>query len=220
VVDASTVIATHLSEIIHSHAHELLGHEEVQQLLDVLGRSAPKLIEDLVPKLLSLGQIVKVLQSLLEERIPIRDIRTIAETLADHAIQSQDIGVLTAMTRVALSRTIIQQLIGPNEEIPVAVLDPGLEQILHQTLQSSEDGGMGFEPGLAEQLQKALVDTASQQEMAGQQSILLVAAPIRTWMARFAKHGVTGMRVLSYNEIPDNRQIKVVATVGKPVTES
>ncbi len=216
VVDASTVVATHLSEILKTHAHELIGHEEVQHLLDMLTRSAPKLVEDLVPKTLSLGQLLKILQNLLEESVPIRDIRTIAETLAEHAAESQDLGVLTGVARVALSRSIVQQLVGPVDEIPVAVLDSGLEQILQQTLQPSNEGAAGFEPGLAEQLQKALLDTASQQEMAGQQSILLVSAPIRSWIARFVKHSASGMRVLSYNEIPDNRQIKVVATVGKP----
>jgi len=109
----------------------------------------------------------------------------------------------------------VQQLVGPTEEIPVVVLDPSLEQILQQALLSSEDGGAGFEPGLAEQMQKALVETANQREMAGEGAILLVAAPIRPWIARFVKHSVPGMQVLSYNEIPDNRQIKVVATVGK-----
>ena len=220
VVDASTVVATHLSEILQSHAHELIGHEEVQQMLDGLGKSTPKLVEDLVPKALSLGQIVRILQNLLAEKIPVRDIRTIAETLAEHAPQSQDIGVLTAAVRIALSRTIMQQLAGPAEEIPVIVLDPGLEQILQQTIQPSQEEGAGFEPGLAEQLQQALSDTANQQEMKGEESILLVAAPIRTWMARFVKHSVLGMYVLSYNEVPDNRQIKVVATVGKQSTDT
>ncbi|MES9961395.1 MAG: flagellar biosynthesis protein FlhA [Sedimenticola sp.] len=219
VVDASTVVATHLSEILQTHAHELIGHEEVQQMLDGLGKSAPKLVEDLVPKTLSLGQIVKIMQNLLAEKIPVRDIRTIAETLAEHGPQSQDIGVLTSASRVALSRTIVQQLVGPTEEIPVIVLDPGLEQILQQTIQPSQEGGVGFEPGLAEQLQQALQETASQQEMKGEESVLLVAAPIRSWMARFVKHSVPGMHVLSYNEVPDNRQIKVVATVGKQSTE-
>jgi len=216
VVDASTVMATHLKEVLEANAYELLGHEEVQQLLDQLARSAPKLVEDLVPKTLTLGQVLKVLQNLLREHVSIRDIRSIAETLAEHGVQSQDIGVLTAASRVAMSRNIVQQLIGPAEEIPVVVLDPKLEQILQQTLQPSEEGGVGFEPGLAEQLQKALIETFNQQERANQQSILLVAAPIRTWMAKFARHSVPGMRVLSYNEVPDNRQIKVVATVGKP----
>ncbi|WP_082117071.1 flagellar biosynthesis protein FlhA [Sedimenticola thiotaurini] len=220
VVDASTVVATHLSEILQSHAHELIGHEEVQQLMEVLAKSAPKLVEDLVPTVLSLGQILKILQNLLSEGVPIRDIRTIAETLAEYAPQSQDLGALTARARVALSRSIVQQLVGPVEEIPVVVLDPGLEQILQQTIQPAQDGGVGFEPGLAEQLQKALVETAQQQETAGQESILLVAAPIRMWMARFVKHSVPGMSVLSYNEIPDNRKIKVVATVGRPSAET
>jgi flagellar biosynthesis protein FlhA len=220
VVDASTVVATHLSEILQSHAHELIGHEEVQQLLDGLAKSAPKLVEDLIPATLTLGQVLKVLQNLLAENVSIRDIRTIAETLAEHAPVSQDIGALTGVARVALSRSIIQQLIGPVEEIPVVVLDPSLEQILQQTIQPSDGGGVGFEPGLAEQMQQALIETASQQEAAGQESILLVAAPIRSWMARFVKHSVPGLSVLSYNEIPDNRKIKVVATVGKPGTEN
>ncbi len=219
VVDSSTVVATHLSEIIQSHSHELLGHEEVQQLLDVLSKTAAKLVEDLVPKTLSLGQILRILQNLLMENVPIRDIRTIAETLAEHAVLSQDTGVLTAAVRVSLSRSIVQQLVGPTEEIPVVVLDPSLEQILQQALLSSEDGGAGFEPGLAEQMQKALAETASQRELAGEGAILLVAAPIRPWIARFVKHSVQGMQVLSYNEIPDNRQIKVVATVGKSGAE-
>lgn len=215
VVDASTVVATHLSEILQNHSHELLGHEEVQQLLDVLAKSASKLVEDLVPKTMSLGQLLRILQNLLMESVPIRDIRTIAETLAEHALLSQDTGVLTAAVRVALSRTIVQQLVGPTEEIPVIVLDPGLEQILRQALMGSDDSGSGFEPGLAEQMQKALVETAQQREMAGESAILLVAAQIRPWIARFVKHSVPGMQVLSYNEIPDNRQIKVVATVGR-----
>jgi flagellar biosynthesis protein FlhA len=220
VVDASTVVATHLSEILQSHAHELIGHEEVQQLMEVLSRNAPKLVEDLVPAVLTLGQLLKILQNLLAEGVAIRDIRTIAETLAEYAPQSQDLGALTAKTRVALSRSIVQQLVGPVEEIPVVVLDPGLEQILQQTIQPAHEGGVGFEPGLAEQLQKALAETANQQETAGQESILLVAAPIRMWMARFVKHSVPGMSVLSYNEIPDNRKIKVVATVGRPNAET
>ena len=215
VVDASTVVATHLSEILQSHAHELLGHEEVQQLLDTLANSAPKLVEDLVPKTISLGQMLRVLQNLLAEKIPIRDIRTIAETLAEHAPKSQDTGALTSMTRVALSRSIVQQLVGPAEEISVVVLDPSLEQILQKTLQASEEGVAGFEPGLVERLQQALTETANHQETAGQESVLLVAAPIRPWMAKFVKQSALSMKVLSYNEIPDNRQIKVVATIGK-----
>ncbi|MCU7923943.1 MAG: flagellar biosynthesis protein FlhA [Candidatus Thiodiazotropha sp. (ex Dulcina madagascariensis)] len=218
VVDASTVVATHLSEILQNQASELLGHEETQQLFDMLARSAPKLVEDLMPKTLSLSVVTKILQNLLAEHVPIRDFRTIAETLAEQAHRSQDPGVLTAAVRVALSRGIVQQLIGTTEEIPVAVLDPTLEQLLQRTLQASDEGQAGFEPGLAERLQNALAETNAAMEAQGQECILLVAAPIRPWMARFAKHAAPGMHILSYHEIPDNRQIKVVSTIGNTST--
>ncbi|NNJ92740.1 MAG: flagellar biosynthesis protein FlhA [Gammaproteobacteria bacterium] len=214
VVDSGTVVATHLSEVIKNHAGELLGHEEVQELLDSLSNSYPKLVEDLVPKALSLSQVLKVLQSLLSEGIPIKDIRTIAETLADQAVHSQDPATLLASVRVALSRMIVQQLVGNIEEIPVIVLDANLEQLLQQSLQASGGEGFGFEPGLAERLQQALIETSKEQEMSGQESILLVAAGIRPWMSKFAAHSAQGIHVLSYNEIPDNRKIKVVATIG------
>jgi flagellar biosynthesis protein FlhA len=220
VVDSSTVVATHLSEILQNQASELLGHEEAQQLFDMLAKSAPKLVEDLIPNILPMSVVVKILQNLLVEHVPIRDIRRIAETLASQASRSQDPGVLTAAVRVALSRGIVQQLTGTTEEIPVAVLDPSLEQILHQTVQSSEEGQAGFEPGLAERLQSALGETQAAMEAQGHEGILLVAAPIRTWMARFAKHAAPGMHVLSYNEIPDNRQIKVVSSIGNATAES
>jgi flagellar biosynthesis protein FlhA len=215
VVDASTVVATHLSEVLHSHAHELLGHEEVQHLMDTLGQSAPKLVEDLVPKLLPLSVVLRVLQNLLQEGVPIRDLRTIAETLAEHASGTQDAGLLTAAVRVALARSIVQQVVGPSGEIPVVVLEPGLERLLQQTLASAGEDAAGVEPGMLEQLQQALQDTARQQELSGQDTVLLVAAGIRPWLAKFARHSVPGIRVLSYNEIPDNRQIKVVSTIGR-----
>jgi flagellar biosynthesis protein FlhA len=215
VVDASTVVATHLSEVLHSHAHELLGHEEVQKLMDTLGQSAPKLVEDLVPKLLPLSVVLRVLQNLLQEGVPIRDLRTIAETLAEHASGTQDAGLLTAAVRVALARSIVQQVVGPSGEIPVVVLEPGLERLLQQTLASAGEDAAGVEPGMLEQLQQALQDTARQQELSGQDTVLLVAAGIRPWLAKFARHSVPGIRVLSYNEIPDNRQIKVVSTIGR-----
>jgi len=215
VVDASTVVATHLSELLQRHASELLGHEEVQQLLDNLAQSSPKLVEDLVPKLLPISTVLRVLQNLLSEGVSIRDIRTIAETLADQAPISQDAVTLTASVRIALSRGIVQQLIGPIEEIPVVVLDPGLERLLQQTLQTAGEDGAGIEPGLLEQMQVALSEAAHQQEVSGQDAVLLVAAGIRPWMAKFLRHSVPGMHVLSYNEIPDNRQIKVINTIGR-----
>ena len=215
VVDASTVIATHLSEVLQRHGQELLGHEEAQQLLNTLAKTAPKLAEDLVPKTLPLTVVLKVFKNLLAERVPIRDVRTIAESLAANAARSQDPGVLTSLVRVALGRSIVQQLVGPAGEIPVVVLDPSLEQILHQALQSAGDDGAGFEPGLAERMQQALVETAREQEAAGHEALLLVSTTLRPWLARFVRHSVPGMHVLSYNEIPEHRRIKVVATIGR-----
>lgn len=218
VVDASTVVATHLSNLLQENAAQLLGHEEVQHLLDNLARTAPKLVEDLVPKALPLGVVVKVLQNLLAERVPIRDLRTIAETLAEHAPRTQDAENLTAAVRAALGRSIVQHINGLANELPVIALDPALEQILLNTIQGAQDGGAGFEPGLAEQLHRALAEKANQQEMNGQPAVLLVAPPIRGWLARLVRHSIPNLHVLSYNEVPDNKQIKVVATVGQAPT--
>jgi flagellar biosynthesis protein FlhA len=214
VVDASTVVATHLSQIIEDHAHELLGREDVQQMLDKLAKTAPKLVEDLVPKALPLGAVVKVFQHLLAEKIPLTDIRTIAETLADHAPRSQDPGVLTAAVRGALGRSIVQQINGVAAELPVMTLEPTLEQLLQKSVHASADEWSGFEPGLAERLHRALRDQAQRQEVTGQPAVLLVSAPLRTLLARFVRHTIPGLRVLSFNEVPDDKQIRIVATVG------
>ncbi len=215
VVDASTVVATHLSQILQAHAHELLGREEVQQLLDKLAKTAPKLVEELVPDTLSLGTVLKVLQNLLEEQVPIRDMRTIAETLADEAAKSTDVEALTAAVRIALSRSIIQQINGLEEELPVITLDPSLEQILLQTVQAGAEAGSGLEPGLAERIHESLAEAVQKQEMAGQPSVLLVSPPLRRMMSKFARRSIPGLHVLSFNEIPDNKQIKLTATVGQ-----
>ncbi len=215
VVDANTVVATHLSQLLQDHASELLGHEEVQHLLDKLAANAPKLVENLVPDTLSLGVVVKVLQNLLQEGVPIRDIRSIAETLAEHGSRSQDPDVLTAATRVALGRLIVQQINGMGAELPVITLDPNLEQLLHQTVQASEGGAIGVEPGLAERLHTALTESAQKQEVSGQAAVLLVSAAIRSMLARFVRHTIPSLHVLAYNEIPSDKQIKIIATVGQ-----
>lgn len=215
VVDASTVIATHLSHILHNQAHELLGREEAQHLLDNLAKKAPKLVEELVPKSMPLGSVLKVLQNLLAEKIPIRDLRTIAETLADNAMKSQDPVVLTAHVRTALGRSIVQYINGMEKELPVITLAPNLEQILLQSIQMSGEGGAGIEPGLAENLHKALSESAQRQEAVGQPSVLLVSATVRPLLARFVRYSIPGLSVLGYNEIPDDRQIKIVATIGQ-----
>ena len=215
VVDASSVIATHLSHLLQSHAHELLGHEEVQQLLNRLGKSAPKLVEDLVPKLLPMSVVVKVLQYLLLERVPIRNLRTICETLAELAPKNQDPVALVAAVRVALGRSIVQNIGGLRQELPVITLDPALEQVLQDSMAAGGDASPGFEPGLADRIQTALADNTRRQEAAGEPAVLLVAPKIRPWIARLMRHSTPSLAVLSYNEIPENRRVRVVAAVGR-----
>jgi flagellar biosynthesis protein FlhA len=215
VVDASSVIATHLSHLLQSHAHELLGHEEVQQLLNRLSKSAPKLIEDLVPKLLPMSVVVKVLQYLLLERVPIRNLRTICESLAELAPKNQDPAALVAGVRVALGRSIVQNISGLRQELPVITLDPSLEQVLQDSMAAGGDASPGFEPGLADRIQTALADNTRRQEAAGEPAVLLVAPKIRPWIARLMRHSTPSLAVLSYNEIPENRRIRVIAAVGR-----
>lgn len=215
VVDASTVIATHLNQILLSHAHELLGHEEAQQLLDRLANAMPRLVQDLVPKTLTLRIVVRVLQNLLLEQVPIRDMRTIAETLAEHGARSQDPDVLTAAVRIALGRMIIQNINGLEDELPVITLAADLEQILLRTLQTGRDEQVSLEPGLAERLHKALLETAQKQELVGQPGVLLVPDAIRLMLARFTRHGIPHLHVLAFSEIPEDKKLKVIATVGK-----
>ena len=214
VVDASTVAATHLSQLLTRHADELLGHEEVQHLLNNLQKVAPKLVEDLVPKMLPLGVLVKVLQNLLAENVPIRDIRTIAETLAEHSSVSQDAGVLTAAVRVALKRSIVQHIGGTTKELAVMTLDPALERLLHQSISGGAEQSAGFEPGLADKLLRSLAEHSQRQEAAGHTAILIVASSIRAMLARFVKHSIPNLHVLAFEEIPDNRQVRITATVG------
>jgi len=214
VVDASTVIATHLSHLIQNHAAELFGHEEAEQMLKGLAKSAPKLAETLVPDNVSLGTLVKVLQNLLLEQVPIKDIRTIAECLAEYSARSQDPAVLTSAVRIALNRLIIQTINGLQAEIPVVTLAPDLEQILQQSIASGSGDAVGIEPGLADRIQSSLKQLVSQQEAAGQPAILLTSPALRPSLAKFARFGIKGLHVLSYQEIPDNKQIKVIASVG------
>ncbi len=218
VVDASTVVATHLNQVLHKHAHELLGHEEVQQLLQLLAKSSPKLAEELVPGLVSLSTLLKVLQALLQEQVPVRDIRTIAEAIANVAPKSQDPAAMVVAVRVALARAIVQSVVGLEPELPVITLEPRLEQILLNSLQKAGQGsedGILLEPGMAEKLQRSLVEAAQRQEMLGKPVILLVAGPVRAMLSRFARLAVPSMHVLAYQEIPDNKQVTIVATVGQ-----
>ena len=218
VVDPSTVVATHLNQILQQHTFELLGHEDVQKLLDMLAKTSPRLVEELVPNTISLNVLLKVLQNLLREHVPIRDIRSIAEALAGSTSKSQDPVALTALARVALCRQIIQNIIPGEQKLPVITLDPSLEQLLLSTVQQAQKAGADdsafIEPSLTDRLQQCLAKAAQKQEMAGKALVLLVAAPLRMMMSRFVRHIIPDMRVLAYTEIPDNKQITIDATVG------
>ncbi|MCG9543262.1 MULTISPECIES: flagellar biosynthesis protein FlhA [unclassified Vibrio] len=214
VVDSSTVLATHLSQLLTNNASQLIGHEEVQNLLEMLSRSTPKLVEGFVPDQLPLGVVVKVLQNLLNEAIPIRDIRTIVQTLSEYSGKSQEPDILTAAVRISLKRLIVQEINGIEPELPVITLIPELEQILHQTMQASGGESAGIEPGLAERLQTSLSHATQEQELKGEPAVLLTSGVLRSTLAKFVKNTIPSLRVLSYQEIPDEKQIRIVQAVG------
>ncbi|MGR5461527.1 flagellar biosynthesis protein FlhA [Photobacterium damselae] len=214
VVDSSTVLATHLSQILTNNAAHLLGHEEVQNLLEMLGQSTPKLVDGFVPEQLPLGVVVKVMQNLLNEAIPLRDIRTIVQTLSEYSSKSQDPDILTAAVRIGLKRLICQDINGVEAELPVITLVPELEQILHKTMQSAGGESTGIEPGLAERLQQSLADATQQQEFKGEPAVLLTSGVLRSTLAKFVKNTIPTLRVLSYQEVPDEKQIRIVNAVG------
>ena len=213
VVDASTVVATHLNHLILTHAAELLGRQEVQQLLDHLGKEIPKLVEDLVPKILPLGTLQKVLQAMLEEGVHIRDMRTIIETVADHATRTQNADELSTQVRIALGRAIVQQLFPGNSEMQVMSLDPTLERLLSQAVAGGSEN-TSFEPGLADTLVRETAAAAERQEGLGLPAVLLVPASLRVLLSKFLRRTVPQLKVLSHNEVPETRIIKVTSIIG------
>ena len=216
VVDTSTVIATHLSQLLQDNAHELIGHEEVQELIDVLKRSAPKLVDNLMPKVLELGVIVKVLQNLLQERIPIRDLRTIAETLAEQGTRSQDAVILTAHVRISLGRLIVQNIYGMVSELAIMTLHPNLEQILQQSVQGQDGAVRAFEPGMTQMIHSSLREATENQLAKGDPAVLLLSQNLRSFLSRMVRHAIPELHVLSYDEVPDDKQLKVIASIGAP----
>ncbi|MBK7900792.1 MAG: flagellar biosynthesis protein FlhA [Betaproteobacteria bacterium] len=213
VVDSSTVVATHLNHLILTHAAELLGRQEVQQLLDHLGKEMPKLVEDLVPKILPLGVLQKVLQNLLEEGVHIRDVRSIIETLADAAPRTQNADDLTVQVRTALGRAIVQQLFPGAGEVQVMTLDPSLERLLAQAVAGGGENA-SFEPGLADTLVRETMQSARRQEELGLAAVLIVPASLRLLLSRFLRRSVPQLKVLAHNEIPETRIIKVTSIIG------
>lgn len=211
VVDPATVVATHLSHLIREHAPELLGHEEVQQLLATLAKTAPKMVEDLTPKALPLSVVVRVLQNLLIERIPVRQLRKIVEALVEHAPHSQDPATLTAAVRTSLGRFIVQEIAGMSAELPVFTLAPQLERVLQE---STHGNGVALEPGLAERLHQSLADCVGKQEARNEPAVVLVPGQVRAALARLVRHSVPTLSVLAYSEVPEDKRLKLVGTIS------
>ncbi|MEO0974715.1 MAG: FHIPEP family type III secretion protein, partial [Pseudomonadota bacterium] len=212
VVDAATVVATHLTQLLQRHAHELFGYDEAQHLLDRLASTSPKLVEDLVPKAIPMSVFVRTLQELLAERMPITNLKRIAEAMAEQASRSQDPAALAASVRVAMGRSIVQKINGLRSELPVITLEPKLERMLQENLQSGQ--GAGIEPGLAERLHRSLAESVQRQEMAGEPAVVLVSPTIRGWLSRLLRHQLPNLNVLAVNEVPDDKRLRMVAAVG------
>lgn len=210
VVDAGTVIATHLNHLLHRHAPEMLGRQEVQKLLDKLGEEQKSLVEDVVPKAVNLTALQRILQNLLEEDVSIRDMRTILDTLAEYAPHQQDTNELTALVRIALGRTITQQWYPGRDTLNVIGLDAQLEQVLMQAM----NGNGSLEPGLAETLMSQAEQAVERHEASGEPPVLVVQHSLRPLLARFLRRRMRHLVVMSQAEIPDDRTLRVTTLVG------
>jgi flagellar biosynthesis protein FlhA len=213
VVDAGTVVATHLNHVITQHASELLGRQEVQQLLDHLAKQFPKMADELVPKLIGLPVLQKVLQNLLAEGVHIRDMRSIVDTLTEHAVRTQNPSELTELVRGALGRAIVQQIFPGTADVQVIALDQGLQQILTQAVGNTPES-TSIEPGLADTVLREAAAAAARQEAQGVTPVLLVPAPLRAMLSRFLRRTIPNLSVLAHHEIPDQRTLKVTAIIG------
>ncbi|MFJ4344819.1 flagellar biosynthesis protein FlhA [Pseudomonas sp. NPDC089401] len=214
VVDASTVAATHLNHLLHQHAKDLLGRSEVQKLLDKLGNDGKSLVEEVLPKLLSLTQLQRILQSLLEENVPIRDMRTLLDTLAEHAGAQQppDIAELTAQVRVALGRSIVNQYYANKPELNVIGLDFNLEQVVMQAV----GNGGALEPSLADTLMKETTQALKRQELGNNPPVLVVPNRLRPVLSRFLRRRLRQLAVIALSEVPDDRTLRITSIIGAP----
>jgi flagellar biosynthesis protein FlhA len=212
VVDCSTVVATHLSHLMQVHAARLLGRVETQQLVEHVTRLAPKLIEDVVPKMVGIAALQKVLQLLLEEGVHIRDMRSIVESLAEHAAVATDPAELARRIRVSLAPAIVQQIYGPVKELDVIALEPELERLVSQALTSPH--GAALDPGVADSLTKSAAQQSRRQEDLGLPACLLVPDAIRAPMARLMRRAAPRLRVLAHSEIPETHSIRIGSVIG------
>ncbi|MBV2163275.1 MAG: flagellar biosynthesis protein FlhA, partial [Comamonas sp.] len=207
VVDSETVMATHLSHLMQMHAAKLLSRSEVQQLVDHVAKSAPRLIEEVIPKMVPITVFQKVLQLLLEDAVHIRDIRTIIETLAENAGVTQDPAELARRVRIALAPAIVQQIYGPTRELNVIAIEPGLERLLVQALTNAN--GPSLDPGVADVLTQRAAEVANQQEELGMPACLLVPDQIRNAIARLVRRVAPRLQVLAHSEIPETHSIRI-----------
>ncbi|HQZ07811.1 MAG: flagellar biosynthesis protein FlhA [Rhodoferax sp.] len=207
VVDSETVMATHLSHLMQVQASRLLSRTETQQLVDHVAKLAPKLIEEVVPKMVSIAVFQKVLQLLLDESVHIRDIRTIVESLAEHAATISDPAELAKRIRVALSPAIVQQIYGPSRELNVIAIDPPLERLLVQALGNA--AGPALDPGVADMFTRTAAEIALKQEESGVPACLLVPDPIRSAIARLVRRVAPRLQVLAHSEIPETHTIRI-----------
>jgi len=213
VVDSETVLATHLSHLMQVQAAKLLSRTETQDLVEHVTRLAPKLIEEVVPKMVPVATFQKVLQLLLEESVHVRDIRTIIESLAEHAPHTTDPNELARRVRMALSPAIVQQIYGPVKELEVIAIEPGLERLLMQALSGAANGAL--DPGVAEMLSKSATDIANRQEEKGVPACLLVPDAIRNAMSRLLRRAAPRLQVLAHSEIPETHLIRIGPILGE-----
>ena len=215
VVDGATVVVTHLTELIRRHAHELLGRQEVQNLLDGLAKTNPKAVEELVPQTLTLGAVQKVLQSLLREHVSIRDVLTIVEALADHATVTKDPLALTEHVRQALSRSIVNRFLTPDRVLPLVTLSPRLEKIIAEAVHRTEDGTyLALEPSLAQRLLGKLAAWSEQFALQGQQPLVLCSSGVRGHLRRMTERFLPSLSIIAPGEIPANVKIHSLGVVA------
>lgn len=215
VVDPTTVLVTHLTEIIKKHAHELLGRQEVKMIIDNIKENYSAVVEELIPGLLSIGEVQKVLQNLLKERVPIRDLVTILETLADHAVNTRDIELLTEYVRISLGRTICKNLVDENNTIRLLTLHPSLEQLISDNIQKSFQGSYpALDPDTTRRIFEAVQRLMEISDFYNGQPVILCSPKIRPAFRRMTELVFPNLFVLSMNEIPADVQIESLGMVS------
>lgn len=215
VVEHSTIVTTHITELIRANMAELLGRQEVQHLVDNLAVKYPKVVEELIPGLLTIGQVEQVLARLLKEQISIRDLRTILETLADYAAQTKNIEKLTEQVRKKLSRSITEKFITDDGTLPLVSLNPGLEKSLSETLQATDEGSyLALDPSLAQKIISKISATSEKFTELGYNPVILTTSYIRAGMSNFVERFVPGVSVISHQEIAPNTRVQSLGVIN------